>query len=73
MEDFLKTWLRHAPALAVVMAIVLGLEHFGILQPVESMGIDRFVRVFPAEESKDIFGGIAYPAHKYGRVIYEAA
>jgi len=25
------------------------------------------------EESKDIFGGIAYPAHKYGRVIYEAA
>jgi len=25
------------------------------------------------EESKDIFGGIAYPAHKYGRLIYEAA
>jgi predicted nucleotidyltransferase len=25
------------------------------------------------EESKSIFGGIAYPAHKYGRVIYEAA
>jgi predicted nucleotidyltransferase len=25
------------------------------------------------EETKDIFGGIAYPAHKYGRVIYEAA
>jgi predicted nucleotidyltransferase len=25
------------------------------------------------EESKDVFGGIAYPAHKYGRVIYEAA
>jgi len=25
------------------------------------------------EESKNIFGGIAYPAHKYGRVIYEAA
>jgi predicted nucleotidyltransferase len=24
------------------------------------------------EESKNIFGGIAYPAHKYGRVIYEA-
>jgi len=25
------------------------------------------------EESKHIFGGIAYPAHKYGRVIYETA
>jgi uncharacterized protein len=25
------------------------------------------------EESKNIFGGIAYPANKYGRVIYEAA
>ena len=24
------------------------------------------------EESKNIFGGIAYPAHKYGRVIYQA-
>ncbi|MBI2422841.1 MAG: nucleotidyltransferase domain-containing protein [Candidatus Hydrogenedentes bacterium] len=25
------------------------------------------------EESKEVVGGIAYPAHKYGRVIYEAA
>jgi predicted nucleotidyltransferase len=25
------------------------------------------------EESKNVIGGIAYPAHKYGRVIYEAA
>ena len=25
------------------------------------------------EATKDIIGGIAYPAHKYGRVIYEAA
>ena len=25
------------------------------------------------EESKDVLGGIAYPAHRYGRVIYEAA
>jgi predicted nucleotidyltransferase len=24
-------------------------------------------------ETKDIIGGIAYPAHKYGRVLYEAA
>ena len=25
------------------------------------------------EETKDIVGGIAYPARKYGRVLYEAA
>ena len=25
------------------------------------------------EESKDVIGGIAYPANKYGMVIYEAA
>jgi predicted nucleotidyltransferase len=25
------------------------------------------------EESKEVIGGIAYPANKYGRVIYEAA
>ena len=31
------------------------------------IGSDRF------EDTKNIFGGIAYPANKYGRVIYEAA
>lgn len=25
------------------------------------------------EQSKDVIGGIAYPANKYGKVIYEAA
>ena len=25
------------------------------------------------EESKNVIGGIAYPAHKYGRILYEAA
>jgi len=25
------------------------------------------------EETKDIVGGIAYPANKYGRILYEAA
>ena len=25
------------------------------------------------EATKNIVGGIAYPAHKYGRVLYEAA
>ena len=31
------------------------------------IGTERF------EETKNIFGGIAYPANKYGRIIYEAA
>jgi predicted nucleotidyltransferase len=31
------------------------------------MATERF------EESKDVIGGIAYPANKYGKVIYEAA
>ena len=31
------------------------------------MATDRF------EETKDVIGGIAYPANKYGRVIYEEA
>lgn len=31
------------------------------------MAMERF------EESKGIIGGIAYPANKYGKVIYEAA
>jgi len=31
------------------------------------MAVERF------EESKDVIGGIAYPANKYGKVIYEQA
>jgi predicted nucleotidyltransferase len=31
------------------------------------MAFERF------EESKNIVGGIAYPANKYGKIIYEAA
>lgn len=31
------------------------------------MALERF------EESKNIIGGMAYPANKYGKVIYEAA
>lgn len=31
------------------------------------MATDRF------EESKGVIGGIAFPAHKYGKVIYETA
>lgn len=31
------------------------------------MSAERF------EETKQVIGGIAYPAHKYGKVLYEAA
>ena len=31
------------------------------------MSTERF------EETKNLIGGIAYPAHKYGKVLYEAA
>jgi len=31
------------------------------------MAVERF------EESKDVIGGLAYPANKYGKVIYEQA
>ena len=31
------------------------------------MATERF------EETKGVIGGVAYPAHKYGRVLYEAA
>ena len=33
----------------------------------------QFIATQWFEESKNVIGGIAYPASKYGRVIYEAA
>jgi predicted nucleotidyltransferase len=43
------------------------LGSLGIPADVFAMTPERF------DETKDVFGGLAYPAHKYGRVIYEAA
>jgi predicted nucleotidyltransferase len=40
---------------------------FGVPVDVIVMAPERF------EETKNVIGGIAYPANKYGRVIYEAA
>ena|SRR2546428_7483566 len=40
------------------------------------LGFPFDVVVMPSErfeETKNVIGGIAYPAHKYGRVIYEVA
>jgi predicted nucleotidyltransferase len=44
----------------------------------ESLGLGYPLDVFVMdserfEESKNIFGGLAFPAQKYGRTIYEAA
>lgn len=43
------------------------LRGLGIGLDVIVMSTERF------EESKGVIGGIAYPANKYGKVIYEAA
>lgn len=44
---------------------------------VESLGVLRDVVVtdgirYRFEETKSVIGGLAYPANKYGKVIYEA-
>jgi predicted nucleotidyltransferase len=33
----------------------------------------HFINTQWFEESKDVIGGIAYPAHRYGKVIYDGA
>jgi uncharacterized protein len=45
-------------------------------EALEGLGIAVDLIVMPTrrfEETKGVIGGIAYPANKYGRVIYEAA
>lgn len=47
-----------------------------IRQALRGMGHPFDVIVMPTvrfEESKDVIGGIAFPANKYGKVIYSAA
>jgi uncharacterized protein len=51
-------------------------ERVKLLDALRGLGFPFDVFIIDAErfeETKNIFGGIAYPAHKYGRVIYEAA
>ena len=54
---------RHEESVAIADAI--GDVSFPV--DVKIIASDRF------EATKDIIGGIAYPAHKYGKVLYEAA
>ncbi|MEX2262563.1 MAG: nucleotidyltransferase domain-containing protein [Bryobacteraceae bacterium] len=51
-------------------------EHGRLHQALRGLGFPFDVFLIATEqfeETKETFGGIAYPAHKYGRVIYEAA
>jgi len=51
-------------------------ERLRIRQALNDLGHSFDVIVMPTErfeESKNVIGGIAYPAHKYGRVVYEVA
>ena len=51
-------------------------ESVRIRQAMRGMGYPFDIIVMAAErfeESKNVIGGVAYPANKYGRVIYEAA
>lgn len=51
-------------------------ERLRIRQALNDLGHPFDVIVMPTErfeESKNVIGGIAYPAHKYGRVVYEIA
>lgn len=54
---------RHEESVAIADAI--GDVDFPV--DVKIIASERF------EATKNIIGGIAYPAHKYGRVLYEAA
>ena len=60
--------LENAPANTCQESIRLraALRGLGIPFDVIVMATERF------EESKNIIGGLAYPANKYGKVIYEA-
>jgi uncharacterized protein len=51
-------------------------ESLRIRQALRGMGIPMDIIVMSSErfeETKDVVGGIAFPANKYGKVIYEAA
>ncbi len=54
---------RHEETVAITKAI--GDVNFAV--DVKVIATERF------EATKNIIGGIAYPAHKYGRVLYESA
>ena len=51
-------------------------ESANVLDRLRGLGHPFDVIVIPTarfEETKGVIGGIAYPAHKYGKILYEAA
>lgn len=50
-----------------ILKIRSALGGFGVPVDVIMTASERF------EETKNVIGGVAYPANKYGKVIYEAA
>ena len=51
-------------------------ERFRIAETLGALGYSfdiKLIRTKWFEESKEVIGGIAYPANKYGKVIYDAA
>ena len=51
-------------------------DRLRIRQALKDLNTSFDVIVMPTErfeESKNVIGGIAFPAHKYGRVVYEIA
>jgi len=56
---------RNAREESVRLRSALG--DLGVPVDVFAMTLERF------EETKEVIGGLAYPANKYGKVIYEAA
>lgn len=49
------------------VAILDGIRDIAFAGEIKVIALDWF------EATKNIVGGIAYPAHKYGRVLYAAA
>ena len=51
-------------------------EYVRVRRAIGDMGVPfdiLFITTHWFEASKDVIGGIAYPANKYGRVVYEAS
>lgn len=59
-DDFTNEWKES-------IRLRMALRDIGIPMDIFAMTSERF------DETKDVIGGLAYPARKYGTVIYEAS
>jgi len=65
MDDALLSEIVRRVEESVTITDAIGDVRFPV--DVKIIATERF------EATKNIIGGIAYPAHKYGRVLYDAA